>query len=179
MYKRIGQCLKEPMKGKILGISGIRNFYPFVDAGNSDILETEYPFVDMQNLPFKNNVFDFVISDQVIEHLQNPSKAIDESYRVLKEGGIAIHATCFMIPIHWGPEDYWRFTPSALSCLCRSFSEILYCEGWGNRFAYVLCVIDQKFQFMRIPDSKFSVRHWLATRNDPHYPIVTWVIAKK
>jgi len=31
-----------------------------------------------------------VISDQIIEHLKDPQKAIKESYRALKEDGIAI-----------------------------------------------------------------------------------------
>lgn len=70
------------MKGKILGISGIENFYPLIDMKSAEITEVWYPDVDMQNLPFNENTFDFVISDQVIEHLQNPKKAIDESYRV-------------------------------------------------------------------------------------------------
>jgi SAM-dependent methyltransferase len=179
MYKRIKECFKEPMTGKILGISGIKNFYPSIDMKNAELIETQYPSVDMQNLPFSDNTFDFVISDQVIEHLQNPKKAIHESYRVLKKGGIAIHTTCFMLPIHWGPEDYWRFTPSALLYLCSNFSEILQCEGWGNRFAYILCVINHKVQFMKIPDSKLSIRHWLATWNDTRYPILTWIVAKK
>jgi len=179
MYKRIKECFKEPVTGKILGISGIKNFYPSIDMKNAEIIEVQYPSVDMQNLPFKNNIFDFVISDQVIEHLENPQKAVDESYRVLKNGGVAIHTTCFMLPIHLAPQDYWRFTPDALLCLCHNFSEIQQCNGWGNKVAYLLCVISHRFQFMEIPESKWSIRRWLASWNDTRYPILTWVIAKK
>jgi len=50
----------------------------------SEIIEVQYPSVDMQNLPFKMNTFDFVIIDQVIEHLENPQQAVNESYHVLK-----------------------------------------------------------------------------------------------
>jgi len=179
MYKRINEYLEEPMTGKILGISGIKNFYSSIDMKNAEIVELQYPSVDMQNLPFKNGTFDFVLSDQVIEHLQNPHQAVNESYRVLKKGGVAIHTTCFMLPIHWGPEDYWRFTPDALLCLCHNFSEIQQCEGWGNKFAYLLCIISKRFQFLEIPESKWSIRRWLASWNDPRYPILTWIIAKK
>ena len=97
MYKRIKECFKEndsfPMKGKILGISGINNFYPLLDMKNVELTEVDYPEVDMQNLPYRDNSFDFVISDQVIEHLEDPKKAIEDSYRVLNKGGIAIHTT--------------------------------------------------------------------------------------
>ena len=51
MYKRIKECFKEPMTGKILDISGIKNFYPAIDMKNAEIIEVQYPSVDMQNLP--------------------------------------------------------------------------------------------------------------------------------
>jgi ubiquinone/menaquinone biosynthesis C-methylase UbiE len=42
---------------------------------------------DAENLPFQNDYFDYVISNGVIHHSPNTQKAIDEIYRVLKEGG--------------------------------------------------------------------------------------------
>lgn len=179
MYKRIKECLKEPMSGKILGISGIENFYPLIDVKNAEIIEVWYPEVDMQNLPSPNDTFDFVISDQVIEHLENPIRAVNESYRVLKKGGIAIHTTCAMLCIHPCPRDFWRFLPDGLSYLAKDFSEILQCEGWGNRLAHIFCLISPRLQFSKIPESKLSIRRWLATWNEKRYPILTWVIAKK
>ncbi len=38
-------------------------------------------------LPFKDNVFDYVFSSHVIEHFYDPIKAIKEWYRILKKGG--------------------------------------------------------------------------------------------
>jgi len=179
MYKRISQCLKEPMRGKILGISGINSFYPLIDMKNAELTEIEYPNVDMQELPFEENAFDFVITDQVIEHLEDPGIAVYESYRVLKKGGIAIHTTCFMNYIHPSPLDFWRFSPGALRWLCKDFSEILICEGWGNRVALLLCFMSDKLRFMKIPQSRISIRRRIATWNEERYPIHTWVIARK
>ena len=70
MYKRIKECFKEPINGKILGISGIENFRPLISK-DAKVLDVHYPEVDMQSLPYEDNSFDFVISDQVIEHLEN------------------------------------------------------------------------------------------------------------
>lgn len=183
MYKQIKECFKEnghlPMKGKILGISGINNFYPFLDMKNAKLTEAKYPEVDMQNLPYEDNSFNFVISDQVIEHLEDPKKAIKESYRVLKKNGIAIHTTCFINYIHLCPEDFWRLSPAALRYLCKDFSEILNCEGWGNRIAILLCFLSNRFRFARIPETKWSIRYLIANYNEEQYPIVTWVVAKK
>lgn len=52
--------------------------------------------VDLTNIPFKNNTFDIVISEDVFEHIENYSKAFLEIYRVLKPGGVHI----FTVPIH-------------------------------------------------------------------------------
>jgi ubiquinone/menaquinone biosynthesis C-methylase UbiE len=179
MYKRIRGNFEESIKGKVLGISGINNFYPLIDMKNSKIIEAEFPIVDMQNLPYENNAFDFVVSDQVVEHLEEPQKAINESCRVLKKGGIAIHTTCFMNYIHPDPIDLWRFSPEGLRYLCREFSEIICCEGWGNRIAIFLCFLSRKFRYMEIPETKCSIRNFVATYNEERVPIVTWVIAKK
>jgi ubiquinone/menaquinone biosynthesis C-methylase UbiE len=41
-----------------------------------------------ENLPFEDNTFDIVYSTNVLEHVENPLKVIDEALRVLKPGGI-------------------------------------------------------------------------------------------
>jgi SAM-dependent methyltransferase len=178
MYKRIEKCFKYPLRGMILGISGIKNFNTFIDK-SAEVLDVNYQEVDMPILPFKDGIFDFVISDQVIEHLEGPQKAIEESYRVLKKGGIAIHTTCFVNYIHPFPKDFWRFSPDALKHLCRNFSEIIDCERWGNRVAILLTFINDRFRFLNIPESKMSLRHFIGTYNEKRYPIVTWIVAKK
>ncbi len=183
MYKRIRECLEEnnclPIRGKILGISGIKNFYSLIDMKNTELVETEYPQVDMQNLPFKDNSFDFVISDQVIEHLKDPQKATRETYRILKKGGIAIHTTCFLIYLHPSPKDFWRFSSEALKLLCRDFSKILQCESWGNRIAILFCFLSDRFRLLSIPDRKWSIRRLIANYNEKKYPMVTWIVVKK
>jgi ubiquinone/menaquinone biosynthesis C-methylase UbiE len=182
MYKQIKQCLKEnnllPLDGKILGISNIANFDPLISE-KAEVIDTKYPELDMQDLPYDSDSFDHVISDQVIEHLEDPKKAIEESHRVLKENGIAIHTTCFINYIHRDPIDFWRFSPESLRYLCKDFSEILSCGGWGNRVAILACLISEKFRCMNIPETRWSMRHLIATLDEERYPIVTWVVAKK
>ena len=178
MYRQLREYFKEPMSGKILGISGIAEFHPLINK-NADITDGQFPEIDMQDLPYKDNTFDYVISDQVIEHLENPGKAVKESYRVLKKGGIGIHTTCFINSIHQAPKDLWRFSPEGLKCICRDYSEILVSGGWGNRIAIMLCFLSEKFRFMKIPEKKWSVRHLIANYNEETYPIVTWIVVKK
>jgi len=179
MYKKLHILFGESIKGEILGVSGIDNFRQLIDMNYAELKEINYPEVDMHYLPYEDNTFDYVISDQVIEHLYDPQKAVDESYRVLKKNGIAIHTTCFINYIHPCPRDYWRFSNDGLRYLCRNFSDILCCEGWGNRIAIMLCLISDRFRFMRIPETMWSIRHLIANYNEAIYPIVTWIVAKK
>lgn len=50
-------------------------------------------------LPYQDNSIDFVISNQVMEHVFNPKHTIDEISRVLKYGGKSIHL--FPIKRYW------------------------------------------------------------------------------
>ena len=107
MYNQVRERLSEnrlfPLKGNILGISGIDQFHPFIDFTKSDIEEGHYPEMNIQDLPYHNDTFDVIISDQVIEHIEDPQKAFRESYRILKKGGISIHTTCFINYVHTYP----------------------------------------------------------------------------
>lgn len=49
---------------------------------------------DIKKLPFKKNFFDCVVATEVLEHIPDPQKAIDEAFRVLKPGGKA----CVSVP---------------------------------------------------------------------------------
>lgn len=42
-------------------------------------------------LPFENDRFDFVVSEQVLEHVLDYESVFNEMHRVLKEGGIGLH----------------------------------------------------------------------------------------
>ena len=49
---------------------------------------------DICNLPFKDNTFDVILCNHVLEHIPNDTKAMEELYRVLKPGGWGV----FQIP---------------------------------------------------------------------------------
>jgi len=45
---------------------------------------------DICNLPFKDNSFNFILCNHVLEHIPDDTKAMQELYRVLEPGGTAI-----------------------------------------------------------------------------------------
>ena len=64
---------------------------------------------------------DVVLCTEMLEHVTEPQRAIDEMYRVLKPGGMLLLTTRFLFPIHDAPHDYFRFTKYGLRHLLRGF----------------------------------------------------------
>jgi ubiquinone/menaquinone biosynthesis C-methylase UbiE len=71
-------------------------------------------FGDGARLPFADASFDTVMATEVLEHLPDPRIALREMVRVLRPGGVALVTVPFTEPLHFLPQDYWRFTPSGL-----------------------------------------------------------------
>ena len=79
---------------------------------------------DAQALGLADAAFDVVLCTEVLEHLPEPQRALDEMFRVLKPSGTLLLTTRFLFPIHDAPHDYFRFTKYGLRHLLRRF-EIL------------------------------------------------------
>lgn len=56
--------------------------------------DLESPLADVKadicNLPFKENEFDVILCNHVLEHIPDDTKAMQELFRILKKGGMAI-----------------------------------------------------------------------------------------
>jgi SAM-dependent methyltransferase len=76
---------------------------------------------DAQALGVRDASFDVVLCTEVLEHLPEPQRAIDEMFRVLVPGGRLLLTTRFLFPIHDAPHDYVRFTKYGLRHLLRRF----------------------------------------------------------
>jgi len=65
--------------------------------------------------------FDVTFSHTVLEHASHPHKAFDTVARVTKKGGLTMHLLPFSYQYHATPDDYYRFSHSALKVLvsCR------------------------------------------------------------
>ena len=88
-------------KLKVLHFAPEQAFYKrFKNIGNLDYVTTDLnsPLADVKadicDLPFKDNEFDVILCNHVLEHIPDDTKAMQELYRVLKVGGMGI----FQIP---------------------------------------------------------------------------------
>lgn len=76
---------------------------------------------DILQLPIGDNSIEAVICDTVIEHVEDPSLAVDEMRRVLVRGGLAYITFPFMYPFHASPNDFYRWTKVGFSKLLEGF----------------------------------------------------------
>jgi len=93
--------------------------------------EADLRTADLENekLPYPDNYFDVIYSKSVIEHFYYPEKLVQEMYRVLKPGGLAITLVPdweFNIRIYF--EDYTHRTPFMQS----SLRDIQLIHGFEN-----------------------------------------------
>ena len=82
---------------KVLHFAPEQAFYKrFRKQKNLDYTTTDLlsPLADVKadicNLPFEDNSFDTILCNHVLEHIPDDTKAMQELYRVLKPGGMAI-----------------------------------------------------------------------------------------
>lgn len=79
--------------------------------------------------------FDLVIVSQTLEHIYDFNKAINESARILKEGGYLIIDCPFMYPYHGTSDygDYWRISHQALRKQLQSAGlQVISCNIYGD-----------------------------------------------
>jgi len=103
--------------------SPYKRFIPHTKYLRLDIDKSSEPDIccDLHDIDWEADYFDTVIITEVLEHLYDPQKAIDNIHRVLKPNGVCILSTRFMFPYHPDPKDYYRFTQDSLSYLFRNF----------------------------------------------------------
>lgn len=81
---------------------------------------------DIHDLPFEDNSREAILCLAVLEHVENPIKAMEELHRVLKPGGKLLIYVPFLYYYHaekgyYG--DYWRFTYDTLEMFAKPFSK--------------------------------------------------------
>lgn len=75
----------------------------------------------VEAIPATDGRFSLVITQEVLEHVPDPFKAMSEIARVLKtRSGVAYVQLPFTIGYHGCPDDYWRFTHSGIRRLAEA-----------------------------------------------------------
>ncbi|MDH4129862.1 MAG: class I SAM-dependent methyltransferase [Spirochaetota bacterium] len=78
---------------------------------------------DAHVIPFKNNTFDTVWCEAVLEHVRDPNRVVSEIHRVLKRDGYIFAVVPFIHKYHAHPNDYQRYSKSGLEELFNKFKK--------------------------------------------------------
>ncbi|MFA4826910.1 MAG: methyltransferase domain-containing protein [Candidatus Shapirobacteria bacterium] len=142
-------------EAKIWGIDLNENYLKIADKKNNNLKLLK---ADATKLPFENNFFDRIIASEILEHIPNDQKALEEMYRVLKPGGTAV----ITVPNHnypflWDPVD-WILEKAVKTHLP---SNIWWMSGiWAD---HVRLYFDEEMTVKLINAGFKIVKKWTAT----------------
>lgn len=128
------------------GESGLRGYFPHcrylaIDLAKGD-RDWDYTGLDiigdLHTMPAGKSTADIILNFQVLEHLPDPGRVIQEFHRVLKPGG-ALYLTA---PQGWHehqqPYDFFRFTSFALRMMMEEAGfEKISIEPMGGYFRFL------------------------------------------
>jgi len=130
----VGLLLKRSAFPRVLVIGGSKlgkGIESLASNASIDLIETDVSFgphtkliCDAHDIPFKDQSFDGVIVQAVLEHVLDPHRCVQEIHRVLKEQGVVYAETPFMQQVHGRQYDFTRFTHLGHRRLFRRFEEI-------------------------------------------------------
>jgi len=133
---------------------------------------TAYPEYDICSKPLPG-AWDVIIAEQVLEHVPDPQRALDNIFLMLRSGGLAVITTPFLLKFHPCPDDFYRWTADGMrQALGRSGFSNVAVNSWGNRECIMADLTDDNSWTYYVPS-----RHSL--RNDPRFPVVVWAFARK
>lgn len=189
----------------VLEVSGSNEILKTLLGKGNSFKKISYPEYNVLNLHKKieANKYDWVILDQVLEHIENPFQAMIQLWRVLKPGGKLILLVPSFYVYHYGPWDYWRFTCDSLKVLVAPFESVELCGSYRSR-DFVRLYIDKwpslrknnpfnpwkDAEVAQVLSAQPSIRHMRWERNSPKpygagspvygdYMISSWIVAKK
>ncbi|HKF68571.1 MAG TPA: methyltransferase domain-containing protein, partial [Vicinamibacterales bacterium] len=72
---------------------------------------------EVTRLPFRDRTFDSALCTEVLEHLPEPGRCLDEIRRVVKPGGMVLFTVPMTMYTHSEPYDFYRYTEYGLRYL--------------------------------------------------------------
>jgi SAM-dependent methyltransferase len=107
-----------------------------------DIVQSSLNKVDIiceaTSIPLEDQLFDTIITTQVMEHLDNPEQMLKEANRLLKNGGHLIISIPFCWELHEEPYDFFRYSKYGLKALLeRNGFETIIIKANGGKWAAI------------------------------------------
>jgi len=121
-----------------------------VDIQKAEGIDKSFDF-DKFPYPFKDNTFDYVFADNVLEHLEKPKKGVEELYRISKKyATIEIIVPYYKSKWAWGDLTHKNFF-SEIS-IKELFKEKGYMYNKDKKFEIVGIKMKPSIPFRYFPD---------------------------
>ena len=116
-----------------------KNKYETCDLKDSFHTGVEYDIVsNIYEIPRKDSHYDVVLMLQVLEHIEEPVRALKEINRIMKEEGVLFLSVPQAAGDHFEPYHYFNYTQYGLdSVLKRAGFEIMSMDRLEGMFVYV------------------------------------------
>ncbi len=148
LYESAVPAILQYAQGKFIDIGcGDMPFQKFilgkVEKYDSIDIERRVPEVkyvgDIQNMDMlESQTYDSALCLEVLEHVQNPLKALTEISRILKKEGYLILSLPHLSRLHEEPHDYYRYTKYGLQFLLQEAGfRILSIRPQGGLFCFL------------------------------------------
>ena len=116
------ECARAYGRYRVLDVGcGPKPYYPLFAPHASEYVGVdvvENPAAELrgavEELPVPDASFDVVLCTQVLEHCDDPARAVAELRRVTAPGGRVLASTHGVQVYHPSPHDYWRWTHEGL-----------------------------------------------------------------
>ncbi|MBH5368995.1 class I SAM-dependent methyltransferase [Bradyrhizobium glycinis] len=97
---------------------------------------------DLSSIPVEDERFDYILFNQVMEHLPHPDRVLSELFRVLKPGGKMIYTAPLFYEEHEQPYDFFRYTQFAVRMLFNEagfeIERLDWLEGYYSTLGYMM-----------------------------------------
>src|SRR6478736_381600 len=150
-------------------------------AGSPHALASVDVLAGAYEIPLADASFDTALMAEVLEHLEDPGRALAEAHRLLRTGGTLILTAPFMWPLHEEPRDFFRYSPHGLRHLLAGFEPVTVTPvagKWSTLATFASYTFaSYRVGPLRLPIDLFArAVQWLAVRLDElHFqPTFSW-----
>ncbi len=143
LFRKAIRKLGSRITGSTLDIgAGLKPFKDYFNSSSYTSLDANpnlHPDVigSILNLPAENHSYDSVVCLEVLEHINDTKRAVSEIARVTRSGGTLLLSTPMHWPLHYEPEDYYRFTPYGLKEILKPYFDVVHTEKIGGLFSFL------------------------------------------
>ncbi len=143
--------LKNINSGNVLDIGSGNSDHSSIIGSNANLIRLDYPdtnawyllkpdvYGNALELPLFNGCIQHILLLEVLEHIFDYQKVLEECRRVLVADGFLFLSVPFVYPVHDAPHDFHRFTIHGLVAeLTRTGFEIEHIQQHGNSIVVAL-----------------------------------------